>query len=96
MSLAIKIIHLSRYVIFHEHIFPVNLISVEHAFPSTVKTTYSNDHVYSDCGTHENLVNDHTNDSVTHSTSPLNSVPTHLSSSLPKPYISLMDFYSTK
>lgn len=94
MSLATKRIQVSRDIVFHEHIFPFNLIAAKHTFPPALKTVYHDDPVYSDCGTPDILVSDHKSDFVTHAASSLNSVPTHSSSSHPTLHISLHDFHS--
>lgn len=77
MSLAMKRIRVSRDVIFYEHIFSFNLIYTKHTFSSAFMTVFNSDPVYYDCGAHDILVNGHENDFVTHTTSPLTSVPTY-------------------
>ena len=66
MSLAIKKIHISRDVIFHEHVFPFALSTENPSFPSVLKSFSSSD--YADLDSYKGCVNDC--DNVTDTTPP--------------------------
>ena len=68
MNLATKKLHISRDVIFHEHVFPFTLSTESSSFPSVLRSFSSPDYTISD--SYKNCVSDY--DNVTDTT------PSHL------------------
>ena len=72
MNLATKKLHISRDVIFHEHVFPFTLSTESSSFPSVLKSFSPPDYTVSD--SYKNCVSDY--DNVTDTTP--SHLPTHI------------------